>query len=349
MLVVAAMVACSEPQAPSPSTAPPAQAADLRTQLDLLLTEHVMIVAKESAAAMNSSAEYGAYTALLITNEAALTQLVRRAVGNSTADAFSQAWKALNADLVDYAIRVATHDGDKADADTSRLTDSTMPQLAEQLANITLGQAHELLPAVTKEVTALRDAIDGAANHHYAAMYTSLANGVSTATALGDAITDGIVRRFTDKFPGDLASQDVVRRVRLNVLLQERAYLVTMATDAQLNGRADERVQALRALSTNLDFISAQLNDPRLGRLWTDELTSISKYAQSGDSASRDALSNTFVSELTSMTKASPNLVSNQVGATIKVIDDQRVKNSADVANDDRAAATATQPIADSF
>ena len=55
--------------APSPSPSAPTQAADLRTQLDLLLTEHVVIVAKESAAAINHSAEYAGYTALLATNE----------------------------------------------------------------------------------------------------------------------------------------------------------------------------------------------------------------------------------------------------------------------------------------
>lgn len=335
--------------APSPSNAPPAQASDLRIQLDLLLTEHVMILAKESAAALNSSSEFRAYATLLTTNESALTEVVRRAVGNTTADAFAVHWRTLNADLVDYAIQVATHDGEKADADTSRLTDSTMPDLADQLADITLGQAQPLLAAVTNEVTAIRDTIDGAANHQYAAMYTNLVTAVSAATTLGDAIAAGVVRRFADRFPGEQAADDVARRVHLNVLLQERAYLETMATDAQFDSRPDERTHALHALASNLDFLATELHDPGLRQLWADQMTSIQRYATSGDVASKQALSGTFVNRLVTMTKVSTSVASNQVDATIRVIDDQRAKDNGDVANDDRAAATAMQPIADSL
>ncbi|HKW07250.1 MAG TPA: hypothetical protein VJS19_06730, partial [Candidatus Dormibacteraeota bacterium] len=56
------LVACSSQNVPGPSPSPtsPAQslAADLRTRMDLLLSEHVMIVAKETASAVNHSDEY---------------------------------------------------------------------------------------------------------------------------------------------------------------------------------------------------------------------------------------------------------------------------------------------------
>jgi hypothetical protein len=350
LAAVALIFGCTPPQPePSPSSSPPEQASDLRTQLDLLLTEHVMILAKESAAALNGSPAYRAYATLLTTNQSAMTELLRRAVGNTAANGFSTAWTALNADLVDYAIRVATHQGDQADADTQRLTDTTMPALAVQLANVTLGQAQPFLDLVTAMVTSMRDTIDGAANHQYTAMYLSLGNAVGHAVDLGDTIAAGIVHRFTDRFPGDQASQDAARRARLNVLLQERAYLATMATDAQLNGRTAEAKFTLQALSANLDFVMEQLDNPGLRQLWTDELASIQVYAKNGDSASKQALSQTFVNRLVSMTGASANVVTNQVDATIKVLDDQRTKNADDIADDDRAAATATAPIADAL
>jgi hypothetical protein len=349
VLVAAALVACSGTPQPTPPTPTPAQASDLRTRLDLLLTEHVMIVAKESAAALNSSTEYRAYAILLTKEEVTLTQLVRQAVGNTAAADFSAAWKALNADLVDYVIRIATHEGDKADADTSRLTDVTMPQLAGRLADITLGQPQQLLAVVTDEVTALRDTIDGAANHQYAGMYTSLQNAVAAATELGDALAVGIVNRFADRFPGDQGSDQAVRRAHLNVLMLERAYLITMATDAQVNGRPAEGTQTLHALSTNVNLIAAQVSDSRLRQLWTDEMVAIQAYTKNGDAASRQALSETFTSRLADVTRAPASVVTNQVDATIKVIDDQRAKNSDDVAVDDRAAATAMQPIADAL
>jgi hypothetical protein len=349
LLAAAALMSCSmaPTPAPSPSIAPPTQAAELRTQIDLLLTEHVMAVGKESAAALNGSAEYSAYATLLNTNEAALTLLVRRAVGNTTGDGFSTAWRAVNADLVAYAIHVATHDADKAGADTSRLTAITAPVLADQLAAMTLGDPQSLRAAVTEEMTALRDAIDGAANHHYTAMYASLGNAVNRAMALGDVLTDGIVRRFADVYPGEHRSDEVTRRVRLNVFLQQRAYLQTMATEAQLNNRPAERIEATHALASNLDFIVGDARDVRLRNLLAGEVTSLQAYAGAGDAKSKQALSETFANGMTSLTKASSPVVSDQVGATIKVIDDQRAKNTTDVAADDRAAATATQPVAD--
>ena len=308
-----------------------------------------MIVAKESAAAVNGSAEYPAYAALLSTNEDALTRVVRGAAGSTTGSHFTQAWRALNSDLVEYAIRIATHDGEKADAATSRLTATTVPQLAEQLAELTLGQAEPILKMVTNEVTALRDTIDAAADHHYAAMYVSLANAVSTARSLGDLLADKIVQRFPDKFPGDQTASAVVRRVHLNVLTQQRAYLVTMATDAQVNGRGDEKAQALGALSANLNLIVAQMNNSRSKQAWSDELSTIQRYASTGDDVSRNALTETFVTQFSSITNVSPGIVSNQVNATIKVLDDQRSKNLDDVAGDDRAAATSMAPLADSL
>jgi hypothetical protein len=350
VLVAATLVACSvePPAAQAPPGPAPAQASDLRTQLDLLLSEHAIVIAKESAAALNGSSEYRAYALLLSTNETALTEVVRRAVGNTSADAFAHAWRALNTDVVDYAIRMATHDADKATADASRLTSDTLPTLARELAGITMGKPDELLVSLNAEMTALRATIDSAAAHHYAAIYTSLGTSVTASTALGDRVAAGIAHRFPDRFPDDPASAEASRRARLNVLLQQRAYLVTMATDAQVNGRADEGPEALHALAANIDLIAADLHDSKARDLWTGELASIQLYAKSGDADSRQALA-VFANRLVSMTNATPNAVSNQVDATVKVIDDQRAKDADNVADDDRAAATAMQPIADSL
>src|SRR5439155_672078 len=90
------------------------QAADLRTRLDLLLGEQVMIVAKESAAAVNHSDDYAGYTALLTANSSDLADLMRRAFGNSAAAQLAQQWNVQNGYLVDYAIAVVTHNDGKA-------------------------------------------------------------------------------------------------------------------------------------------------------------------------------------------------------------------------------------------
>src|SRR5438093_12699493 len=108
------LVSCSVLPAPppTPTPPPPTQAGDLRTQLGVLLTEHVMIVAKESAGAINRTDDYAGYVALLSTNEGALTRLVRTAIGSTTAGFWSKAWMALNRDLIQFTTLDASHDGE---------------------------------------------------------------------------------------------------------------------------------------------------------------------------------------------------------------------------------------------
>ena len=59
--------------------------------------------------------------------------------------------------------------------------------------------------------------------------------------------------------------------------------------------------------------------------------------------------SSTFIDTLTTATGATTPNVRFFVEATIKAVDDQKAKSSRTIADDDRAAATATQPIADSI
>jgi hypothetical protein len=68
-----------------------------------------------------------------------------------------------------------------------------------------------------------------------------------------------------------------------------------------------------------------------------------------GDPASKKALTETFVSQLSSISATPASVISDQVNATIRVIDDQRTGALTSLAGDDRAAATAMQPLADSL
>jgi hypothetical protein len=90
-------------------------------------------------------------------------------------------------------------------------------------------------------------------------------------------------------------------------------------------------------------------HDARTQQVWADELSALQRYASTGDGVSKSALTESFVSKFSGLTKVSPGIVSNQVNATIKVIDDQRAKNLDAVAGDDRTAATSMAPLADSL
>src|SRR5256885_9982097 len=124
MLGLALLACTSQGHASTSPFASPtvqSQAADLRTHLDLLLGEQVMIVAKETAAAVNHSDQYASYTTLLATNSADLSGTIGRAFGNTSATQFGQAWNVQNGYLVDYAIGVVTHNDSQANSAMSGL------------------------------------------------------------------------------------------------------------------------------------------------------------------------------------------------------------------------------------
>jgi hypothetical protein len=342
-VVALVLISCSAQtsSAPSPTASP--QAGDLRVRLDLLLGENVVIIAKESEAAANHSDQYASYTALLTANANDLTSLMRLAFGNTSADEFARLWAAQNTDYVDYAIGVVTHDQDKTDTAISHLTTDSAPKVVGLLTGLLHLRTGELDLPLKNAIAAMKGTIDQGFAQNYLIMYGDLHNAFVWAAQLGDHIAPAIAQSFPDKFPGDASSGAVATRALTNELLMERAYLLTMATDATLNGRATEKTEALAALKQNATSLG------RFKDVWAQQVQAVEGYAATSDDASRLAITQTFVAQLSSTAQVSATLVADQAGATMKVIDDQRAKAFKTVAGDDRAAATAMQPIADAM
>ena len=356
------LLACSnnsEGQTPAatPSASPnvaATQAADLRTHLDLLLSEQVMIVAKETAAAVNHSDAYAGYTALLTTNSTELTALLGRAVGDTAAAQLGLAWNSQNGYLVDYAIGVVTHNETKARDAITGLRNTFAPQFAQLVSDATRLPLDPVTQLTTQQVLEDLAFIDDVGAGRYAVFYQHLHVAYAQTFRLGDALGVQIAARFPDKFPGDPSAPAVDSRVSINQLLQEHAYLATMATDAVVAGRTAEKTAAAAALSANADMLgtafAGSFGNPagtQLDTIWGARNAALMGYA-SGDAASREALTGSFVSDFAALVHVDRAHVLAQVSATIKVIDEQRAKSSLTVATDDRAAATSMQPIADS-
>ena len=357
------LVAACDPGNPQPSASPsespapnPAatQAGDLRTHLDLLLGEQVMIVAKQAVAAANHTEEYTSYTSLLSTNTSELTGLWSRAFGNTTASRLAASWDAQNAYLVDYTIGVATHDADKSKAALSNLTQKFVPQFSQLVTDA----SHLPLDPVSLLLTqqALENAafVDDYGAQKYAQFYSDLRRAYAQTSRFGDALSVEIADRFPDKFPGDPELRAVDVRVSANVLLHEHSYLATMATSAVVGGRNPEATAARSALHDSAVAASAVfaatigIDASDIANQWEVEHDSLLRYAR-GDAAARSVLTSNFVNDLASRARITKLLLLDHVNATLKAIDDQRAKNFAAVANDDRAAATSTQPMADAI
>lgn len=337
----------------SPSAPVASQAADLRTHLDLLLAEQVMIVAKETAAAAGHEDSYGGYTALLTSNQTDLGAIIRTAYGDTAADNFAGAWATQNASLVDYGIGVVTHNDAKASSAMSSLNGAVVQQLAQRITDMSGLPADMITQLLTQQIADDKAFIDDAGAQKYSAFYTDVQTSYFASTRLGDALAARIAEKFSDRFPGDPTVPAVDRRVSLNLLFQEHAFLATLASDAVVAGRDTDKSAATQAMYANaaaLSRASSELFGATRGsafdKAWAARMSALLTYAQKGDAVSKQALTATGP-QLASAIGITAPPVTVELAALVKVIDDQRMKESTAIAGDDRAAATSMQPVAD--
>ena len=323
-------------------------AAGVRTHLDLLLGEHVMILAKETAAAVDHDDDYAGYTALLTSNASELADLIRSAFGDTAADNFRKSWTAQNASLVDYGIGVVTHNDNKASSAMSMLTGQLVPDLAGRITDMSGLASASVTQFLTEQLNYDKAFIDDAGAQNYSSFYADLQTAYFAGNRLGDALAARIAVKFPDRFPGDPTVPAVDRQVSVNVLLQEHAFLVTMTTDAVAGARDADRAAAAVALNTNAGALSRSLSVTGFDAAWSARITALIAYAQQGDATTRQAVIATG-SKVASSVGIGSGSVADELNALIKVIDDQRAKASDRIPGDDRTAATSMQPVADAI
>lgn len=360
------LIACSNSSSPTASSARTSgtttrvsaagsKAADFRTRLDLLLGEQVMIVAKETEAAVNHGDDYVGYTNLLATNTDDLTSLMRSAFGNTAASQLGVMRSQENGYLVDYAIGVVTHNDAKSSGAMSGLQNGVVPQFSLQLANLTQLPEDPIAQLMAQQVLETKVLIDDEAAQKFSAVYTDLHTVYAQCRRIGDAIAPRTTQNFPDKFPGDATDKAVDSRVTLAMLLQESSYLATMVGSAMVAGRQAEVSAATNALTANADSLGTVISGyfgnttgTQFDVAWADRDRALAGYATSADTASRQLL-DASVAQFARLARIDPALVDEQASAAVKVIVDQRARNSQALAADDRAAATAMQPIGDAI
>lgn len=320
----------------------------MRVQLDLLLAEQVMVVAKETSAAVDHSDEFASYTNLLFTNLLDISLVFNHAFGSTSAQEFAKLWSVQDNDLVDYGIGVVTHDDAKSSAAMSDLTRTFVPQFTDLAAGMFGLPPDQITALMTEQLDADKAFMDDLAAQRYGDSYSQLDAAYFQTARQGDLMAERITQKFSDRYPGDAALPAVDRRVSLNLLLQQHALLATMATDAALAKRDADRTAATAALRTNEDAISRSLHVAGFDRVWSARLAALAAYAQMGDAASRQVVVATGP-QLASVAGVPLPPVRDELTALLNVIDDQRAQDWKTVGDDDRAAATSMQPVADAM
>lgn len=322
------------------------KAADLRVRLNLLLSEQVMVIAKESESVAFQNQALSSYAHLLDVNAAEISLIVRNAFGNRSAEEFYTTWQALNRDLVEYTIGLVTHNQTMADKYSGELTNNFVPHFVQVVNRLTDIDAALLTQLMTQQVTATKLVIEGVAGLKFANMYTDLHATYASTSAFADALAKRIAQKFADKFPGDPSNREVDLRVSLASLLQEHSYVATMATNAAIGKRDGETAAAMGALAVNTGSLDGLMPGKAL---WTARDDALLGYATSGDASAKQSLIDGFVGPFATATRVPAATITEQINATIKLIDDQRGQSFKLLADDDRAAAATMQPISDAI
>lgn len=208
VLAILGLVACggaAEPQmAEKMASMPPtsaSMAADLRSGLNLLLAEHVVLATNATGAALGGrDAEFKAAATALDANSVDLSKAVGSVYGANAETAFLALWRTHIGFAVDYTTGVATKDKAKQDKSVADLLG-----YATSFGGF-LNSASPSLPKdavadlVKTHIITLKEVIDAQAANDPARAMTGLRKAYGHMRFICDPLAEAIVKQFPDKF-----------------------------------------------------------------------------------------------------------------------------------------------------
>jgi hypothetical protein len=308
-------------------------AAELRTGLNALLSEHVILAAAATGAALGGrGAEFQAAAGALDTNSIALANAIGSVYGPDAEQAFLPLWRKHIGFAVDYTQGVATQDKAKQDKavvdlvqysqDFGAFLSSANPNLAK----------HVVADLVKSHVLTLKEVIDAQAAKDPVKAYAAVRMAASHMHMIADPLTGAIVKQFPVKFAGAPDSSAASLRSMLNVTLREHVYLAAAATGAALGGRTTEFQAAAGALDANSIDLAKAIGtvygasaEQAFLPLWRKHIGFVVDYTL-GIAAKDNAMQNKAVADLVQYTQdlgaflssANPNLPKNVVADLVK-------------------------------
>jgi hypothetical protein len=361
------LVSCgARTTAVGPAAARPAatdsRAADLRTRLDDLLGEHLMLGAKATDAALGGrSDEFAAYGDLVNKNTTDLGDLVGSALGSDAQSRLGRVMSLHDVSLVDYTMGVARKDQALQTKAVQELMGQYVPQFAD-FVSATTGLAKDALTDLAKlHVLQEKQIVDDQAKKDWTAAYGDVRAAFAHEQMIGDTVAAAIVKNDAGRFPGDATSRSVDLRVALNQLLEEHTYLATATTDAALGTRPEEFQAAGKAVNDNGTALGRALGsiygsdaENQFVQIWSahngylvDYTTALAKRDRAGQDRAVQELNTEYVPQFATFFAGGTNLsrdslsglIKPHVSATKDVVDAQSVHDVKGAAGKDRDAA----------
>ncbi|MDQ3881457.1 MAG: hypothetical protein M3295_10350 [Chloroflexota bacterium] len=345
-------------------------AANLRTDLDYVLGEHIILASKATGAALGGRQdEFEAYGALLNTNGTDIGEMIGSVYGDDARDQFNQIWSAHNGFFVDYTTGVASGDQAMADKAVDDLTTIYVPDFSAFISGATGLPEEAVAELTTAHVTQTKAIVDAQAAGDWETAYAAIREAYAHMQMIGDAVASGIVDQNADAIDGDPATAGADLRVALDQLLQEHLYLATFATGAALDGRNDEFAAAGAALNENGTDIGAAIgslygDDARdqFNQIWSahngffvDYTTGVATDDQAMADKAVEDLTTVYVPQFAEFLAGATDLpedtladlTSEHVVSTKDVVDAQASGDASAAAEADRTAAQHMRMIGD--
>lgn len=360
----------SSPSAASTVVSTDSKAADLRTKLNYLLGEHLILAAKAVDAALGGrTAEFNAYGGLLNTNGTDIGDMIGAAYGDEARTKFNAIWSAHNGFFVDYTVGVATHDTAKMNKAVSDLVNTYIPAFSDLIAGATGLPRKTVADLTMTHVLTTKDIVDKLGAKDWVGAYAATRKAYAHMQMIGDPLSEAIADKKPDLFPGNARNKAVDLRVGLDELLQEHLYLATAATDAALGGRSDEFKAAGGALNSNGTDIGAAIGSlygdaaqTTFNGIWSahngffvDYTTGVATKDKAKMDKAVSDLVNTYIPQFSEFIAGATGLPKDAVAELTKthvlttkgVVDAQGAKDVAAAAQQDRAAAQHMEMIGD--
>ncbi|WP_433747197.1 copper amine oxidase [Falsibacillus pallidus] len=300
VLPVTATSFAAEQAKPSVTT----PAAELRTSLDQLLTEHAYLAVEAMRKGAEGAKDFEASANALNANADDLAKAITSVYGAEAGKQFDTIWKNHIGFFVDYVKATGANDQAKKDEALKKL-DGYSGEFANFLANATGKrlEANSLAEGLQMHIKQLIGAFDSYVAGDYAKAYDYERQAIAHMAMVSKGLSNAITMQYPDKFDNTMAVTPAVElRSTLNHLLTEHAGLAVDAMQNGLDGSKDFQASA-DALAANTDDLSkaiASVYGEEAGQqfkdMWTKHIGFFVDYVKASaakdDAKKQEALKN---------------------------------------------------------
>jgi hypothetical protein len=227
-------------------------AADLRSNLNALLGEHVLIAAVATSHALGGrEAAFKGAVGGLDANSIDISKAISAVYGADAEKAFLPLWRKHIGFFVDYTTGAATKDKAKQDeavADLLGYSQDFGAFLSSANPNLPKSAVADL---VKSHILTLKEVVDAQTAGDWPKAYAATRSAYHHMQMIGDPLAAAIAKQFPNRFPGAPDAPAATLRTTLNMALREHAIIAAMATGSALGGREAEFKAAANALDGN--------------------------------------------------------------------------------------------------